>query len=80
MSTNEELRALVDGHGLKYRDVARLTETGILTVKSWLRPQHSSAFRRMPQRTLSLLRLRLDLERLAGAGPPLVAAHKPRAA
>jgi len=55
---NEELRKLVDQHGMTRSEIADWTQTSPQTVKNWLRPQTSGGWRPMPSGYLELVKLK----------------------
>lgn len=59
VDTNEELRRLTLKHQLTVRAIASLCMVGYDTVTSWRSKPTSTRFRRMPNRSLELLKSKL---------------------
>ena len=55
MTTNQQLKALMDEHSLDPERVAFVLDVSPWTVKSWLRPETSKAARKCPSMALTAL-------------------------
>ena len=60
MSNARNLKALMVTHSLKSREVADLIGVSLYTVKAWLINEGAGKFRRMKDRDLEYLRLKLS--------------------
>lgn len=56
---NAELRAIVDRHKLRYKDVAELCHASPYTVRQWLATAGTTGFAPMYEKQLRLLELEL---------------------
>ena len=60
MTTNEELKQLIDEHRLVLQDVAEYTESALDSVKGWCSAEGSARYRNMPKSKLKLLKMELN--------------------
>jgi len=60
LTTNEELRELMDRHKLRIKDVAEMLEVSAGTVKSWRSAPDRDRHRNMPRTALKLLQMQLE--------------------
>jgi DNA-directed RNA polymerase specialized sigma24 family protein len=62
-TTREQLKDLIKFHDLSHKDIARLIDVSLPTVKSWL-TDNAKNHRRIPSRIVTLLELRLREQQL----------------
>lgn len=60
-TNNEELKRLMAGTPLTQREVARMTESSVESVKSWCSSVDTTRYRNMPRSKLKLLKIELKL-------------------
>jgi transcriptional regulator with XRE-family HTH domain len=61
MSNSHELRKIIKHHNFTRKDVSEILCVSKSTINSWLAPENSVAYRKMPKRMLELLKLKIGI-------------------
>lgn len=63
MSTNEQLRDLMNKHQLSPSDLSKLINKSSNTIKSWIAKSDATKFRRLPNQILAYIKAKIILQK-----------------